>query len=140
MVGIQTLLFRNLILTKYAENFPVGRLQRAKTFWTKSVSCFRDKNRRVNCFCDKKCADIADISHNHTTAVVHFFRAGVLSSIENAKFWPILDHFDNFGYFVANLRVFLYFLQAWIMWQCTKNDKYHVQVRKSFSWQKSENK
>ena len=35
--------------------------------------------------------------------VAYFFRAGVLFSIENAKFWPILT---NLGYFVANLRTF----------------------------------
>ena len=39
-------------------------------------------------------------------AVVYFFRSGVLFSIENTKFWPILA---NIGYFVANLR----FLGHW---------------------------
>ena len=47
---------------------------------------------------------IADICHNHTTGGgVLFFRADVLFSIENAKFWPILT---ILGYFVANLRTF----------------------------------
>ena len=36
-------------------------------------------------------------------AVVYFFRAGILFSIKNAKFWLILA---NFGYFVANVRAF----------------------------------
>ena len=36
-------------------------------------------------------------------AVVCFFRARVLFSMENAKFWPILT---NLGYFIANLRTF----------------------------------
>ena len=36
-------------------------------------------------------------------AVVYFFLAGVLFSIENAKFWPTSA---NLVYFVANLRTF----------------------------------
>ena len=46
------------------------------------------------------------ISNRATTtqlAVVYFFRASVLFTIENAKFWPILT---NLGCFVANLRFF----------------------------------
>ena len=35
-----------------------------------------------------------------TTAGAVIFRAGVLSSIKNAKCWPILT---NFGHFVANI-------------------------------------
>ena len=38
-------------------------------------------------------------------AVVYFFLAGVLFSIENAKFWAIQI---GIGYFVANLRTFWY--------------------------------
>ena len=48
---------------------------------------------------------IADISHHrHHRRWCTFFQAGVLFSLENAKFWPILT---NLGYFVANLRTFL---------------------------------
>ena len=40
-----------------------------------------------------KSRSIPDISHNHTTS------GGVLFSIENAKFWPLLA---NLGDFVVN--------------------------------------
>ena len=42
--------------------------------------------------------NIAHISHNRWWCT--FFRAGVLCTIENVKFWPIL------GYFVVELRTF----------------------------------
>ena len=38
-----------------------------------------------------------------TTGSSVLFQAGILFSIENAKYWPILAHL---GYFVANLRTF----------------------------------
>ena len=38
-------------------------------------------------------------------------------------FWPILANFD---YSVANLRFLVCFLQALVMWRCTKIDKYQV--------------
>ena len=56
--------------------------------------------------------------------VVYFFRAGVHHSIENAKFWPILAHFDQFCR--EFMRFLVYFLQVQIIWQCTKIDKYEV--------------
>ena len=34
---------------------------------------------------------------------MYFFQAGVLFSVKNAKFWPILA---NFNYLVASLRTF----------------------------------
>ena len=64
---------------------------------------------------------IADICHNH------FLRAGVLFSIKHAKFWPALAHFDQFWLFCREyMRFLVYFLQAFIMWRCTKIDKYQV--------------
>ena len=46
-------------------------------------------------------------------AVVYFFQAGVLFSIENAKFWPILAHFDQFWLLRREFTYFLvYFLLA----------------------------
>ena len=45
---------------------------------------------------------IDDISHYHNH-LRYFLHASILLSIESAKFWPTLAHFD---YFVANLRTF----------------------------------
>ena len=42
-------------------------------------------------------------SYSSQPAVVYFFQAGILFSIKNTKFWPILA---NFGYFVPNLHAF----------------------------------
>ena len=42
-------------------------------------------------------------SYESQPAVVYFFQAGILFSIKNTKFWPILA---NFGYFVPNLHAF----------------------------------
>ena len=57
------------------------------------------------------------------------FQASVLFCKENAKYCP--KYFGpvsvNLGYFFANLRTFLvYFLQASIVWWCTKIHKYQV--------------
>jgi len=50
----------------------------------------------------------ADISPNHTTGSGVLFLSWC-SFTENAKFLPIST---NVGYFIANLRTFMYFLQA----------------------------
>ena len=66
---------------------------------------------------------IADISHNRYfwPLVMYFFQVNVLFSMENAKFWPVLT------YFVKKLRIILaYFLQTFIVWRCTKIDKYQA--------------
>jgi len=58
---------------------------------------------------------IADICHIHTTGSGALFRDDVLFCIENAKFWPILAHFDQFGLLCSEFARFLvYFLQALI--------------------------
>ena len=53
--------------------------------------------------------------------MVYFFWAGVLFSIQNAKFWPILVHFDQLWLFCTEITHFLmYFLHALIMRRCAK--------------------
>ena len=69
----------------------------------------------------------------------HFFQAGLHFSIKNAKSWPILAHFDQFRLFCCKFTHFLlYFLQAQIVWRCTKIDKYEVcillWVNTSYFW------
>ena len=60
-------------------------------------------------------------------AVVYFFWAGVLFNIENAEFWPILVHFDQFGLSRLEFTYFLlYFLLVKIIRRCTKMEKYEV--------------
>ena len=86
MAGIQTLLFINLILMKYAEAQIVKTFSR-QTSMRKNCPDeerklrFCDKKRRINRFGDKKSADIADISHNHTTGggVLYFQLANFLA-------------------------------------------------------------
>ena len=74
-----------------------------------------------------------DICHLFQAGVLFqpglLFQAGVLFCKENAKYCP--KYFGpvsvNLGYFFANLRTFLvYFLQASIVWWCTKIHKYQV--------------
>ena len=56
---------------------------------------------------------IAHISRNHTTGGDVHLRAGVIFSIENVKFWPILAHFDQFWLLRQEFTYFLvYFLLA----------------------------
>ena len=58
---------------------------------------------------------------------MYFFQAGLFFSIESAKFWPILAHLDPFCLSCREFTHFLlYFLQALIVWRCTRIDKYQV--------------
>ena len=60
-------------------------------------------------------------------AVVYFFQAGVLFSKENfGLFWSILAVWRKFTHFLA------YFLQALIVWWCTKIEKYEVWWKRVF--------
>ena len=66
-------------------------------------------------------AHISDNRHNWRCCT---FSSWCTFEFRERKIWPILT---NIGYFVEVLRTFwCTFLQAWIMWQCTKIDKYEV--------------
>ena len=64
---------------------------------------------------------ITNICPNHTTGGGVLFRAKVLFSI------GVLAHFDQFRLFCCEFTHFsVYFLQAYMMWRCTKMDKFQV--------------
>ena len=59
--------------------------------------------------------------------VVYFFMPGTFCLQKNAKYLPILPPFGQFWLFFCKFTdYFVYFLQAWIMWWCSKIDKYQV--------------
>ena len=66
-------------------------------------------------------------------AVVYFFQAGVFFSTKNVKFWHILACFGKYCLFCHECTHFFgVFLQALIMWCCTKSYKYGVRYHSIF--------
>ena len=71
-----------------SQNFPVGRISRAKTFQTECVNCFHDKNvpkvrqKCVNSFCDIS----AEICPHITPAPQHLLTVSYLISPKRQLF------------------------------------------------------